>query len=106
MGDNPKRFNVNESESINVLTTPLDFLNLGKIDLIKIDTEGWEFNILKGAISTLEKYKPDLFIEVNDQNMEQCSTNREELFKFLGLLGYHLVGIIDDENYHFTAKYL
>jgi FkbM family methyltransferase len=34
-----------------------------KIDFVKIDTEGAEFEILKGAVKTLKKFKPKILIE-------------------------------------------
>lgn len=35
---------------------------LEEISLIKIDTEGFELNVLEGSMRTLQKYKPDLII--------------------------------------------
>lgn len=32
--------------------------------LIKIDVEGWELHVLRGAISTIQQYRPTLLIEV------------------------------------------
>lgn len=57
-----------------------DILN---IDLIKIDVEGFEFNVLKGAIRTIEKMRPTLFIELNNDNLKQQNTNAKELISFL-----------------------
>jgi FkbM family methyltransferase len=35
---------------------------LDSVDLIKIDTEGFELNILEGSVKTLKNFKPDLMI--------------------------------------------
>lgn len=37
-------------------------MNVERLDLIKIDTEGFELDILKGSIETLKKHRPDLII--------------------------------------------
>lgn len=37
----------------------------GKIDLIKIDTEGFEIDVLVGAKSTLARHRPVIFLEMN-----------------------------------------
>jgi FkbM family methyltransferase len=64
----------NESgyELIKVNTQTLDkFIdenNIPKIDLIKIDVEGHEFELLKGAEKTLEKHKPILIIEIEQRH--------------------------------------
>jgi len=44
----------------------LDDLNLKNIDAIKIDVEGYEFEVLKGMANTLKYNSPAIFIEVHD----------------------------------------
>jgi len=56
--------------------------------LIKIDTEGYEMNILKGAINVLKKYSPALFIEVDDNNLRIQKSSAGELIEFLASLNY------------------
>ena len=52
---------------------PLDYFGFKGIGLIKIDTEGFELPILKGAIKTIEASKPRLIIEVHgDFPVEQA----------------------------------
>jgi FkbM family methyltransferase len=41
----------------------LDSYNFKDIDLIKIDTEGYETNILKGGIKTISKNRPVIYAE-------------------------------------------
>ena len=41
----------------------LDDLNINQLDYIKIDCEGYELNILKGAEQTIKKFKPVIVIE-------------------------------------------
>jgi hypothetical protein len=41
----------------------LDSFDFPNIDLIKIDVEGFEGEILKGAMETIERHKPVLVIE-------------------------------------------
>lgn len=59
----------------------LDSLNLSRVDLIKIDVEGMEEEVLAGAMETIKRCKPVLFIEVlkSDQNA---------IAKTLNALGY------------------
>ncbi len=51
--------------------------------LIKIDCEGTELNVLKGAHNTLETYKPLLYIEFAE--------NRSAILQYLNGLGYAYV---------------
>jgi len=41
----------------------IDFNNLKNIKLIKIDTDGFDYDVLDSSMKTIEKYKPILFFE-------------------------------------------
>ena len=43
----------------------LDGLELGRVDFIKIDVEGYECEVLRGATELIEKHRPSLFVEVH-----------------------------------------
>lgn len=55
--------------------------------LLKIDVEGNELKVFKGAIQTLQKYKPKIIVEIEAAHvgMEQVLAT----FDFLKQLGYH-----------------
>lgn len=89
LGKNPLRFN--DIKAIEVKTDTLDNLfyeNNIPINYLKIDTEGYEYYILKGGIKTLKKYKPLLQIEYHTSNMMQCSVKEEDLNNLLNELNY------------------
>jgi FkbM family methyltransferase len=68
-----------------------------QVDLIKIDTEGAEYHILRGATRLLRRCRPILVLEYFDVNMQQCGVDRGEFDALLRSLGYswHKVGIDD-----------
>lgn len=49
-----------------------------KINLIKIDVEGYEINVLKGAIKTIRSQKPILILEINPKRLKDLSVELEE----------------------------
>lgn len=54
----------------------LDEFNLFNIDYIKIDVDGYELNVLYGAINTIKKYHPLLVIEQENgenRSIEFCT---------------------------------
>jgi FkbM family methyltransferase len=53
-----------------VETKTLDSFNL-KPRVIKIDVEGYEYQVVKGSIKTIKQYMPILMIEVNDSSIIQ-----------------------------------
>ena len=98
MGANPLRFN--NPYPIEVETDTLDnifYNNNIKVNFIKIDTEGWEYNILKGGEKTINKYKPIIQLEYNETNMKQCDINPEQLLNYINELGYKQHNLIDEE---------
>jgi len=61
-----------------------------KIDLIKIDVQGWEKKVLAGAVHTLKSHKPILIIEF--ENFQLCKTNTscKELFDMIRKNDYYI----------------
>lgn len=69
-----------------------------KIDLIKIDVEGYEYEALLGIRGTLEKHKPKLIIEYSYDAYKTLGGNRaENILSILFSLGYKLIDI-DNNN--------
>ncbi|HEY8937846.1 MAG TPA: FkbM family methyltransferase, partial [Cyclobacteriaceae bacterium] len=62
-----------------------------KIDLIKIDVEGFELFVLRGARQLIDKWKPILFIELADVNLKQQNCSAVEVIEFVEGLGYHVL---------------
>jgi len=58
----------------------LDDFDIEDVSIIKIDVEGYELNVLKGAINTIKKYKPDLYMEIT--NEKQYNEILEFLMQF------------------------
>lgn len=52
---------------------PLDDLAIADVGFIKIDVEGHEIEVLKGATATITKNRPVVLIEVKDENLEEVS---------------------------------
>lgn len=61
---------------------------LARVDLIKIDTEGYELQVLRGASGLLRRFGPVLFVEINDDNLRQQGGSANELFDHLRAHGY------------------
>ena len=62
-----------------------------KIDIIKIDAEGLDYRILKGAQLTLKKFKPIIFCEINKFYLDEIS--RVVFNNYLEELGYEVLTV-------------
>ena len=81
----------NRQTSIKIIT--IDSLNLQKVDFIKIDTEFFEKQVLDGAIQTIERTKPNIWIE---------STNKyfKEVHSTLCKLGYVKIRSVNADHFY------
>jgi FkbM family methyltransferase len=107
LGTNLTRFT--DNKQITIETDTLDNLFYHKnipVHFIKIDTEGWEYNILKGGELTIKKYNPVIQMEWNLTNMIQCSVNEEALYKLLTDYGYYEKSMVEEEKLFFPMNYL
>ncbi len=81
-----------------------------KIDLIKIDVEGGEFNVLKGAVKLIQKNKPYIIFETGLGASEFYGTKPEDLYDFfenvLQLKIYTLQNWIDGKVYLSKDEFL
>jgi len=72
---------------------------------IKIDVEGYEYNVLLGGKETILKYKPALFIKLDDNNLSEQGNNAKELIQLIKQFGYKIInaatGCVVDENTNF-----
>ncbi len=58
------------------------------IDFVKIDVEGGELDVLKGAARTLATHHPVLYCELDDRWTASFGYEARDLFAFLQSLGY------------------
>ena len=74
-------------------TRPLDDYDIPKVDFMKIDVEGSEFQVLEGAIGIIEKHRPLIILETFKTNK-----NKERLEIFCKRFGYSR-SYISADNY-------
>jgi FkbM family methyltransferase len=66
----------------------IDQLYLPACDLIQLDVEGYEINILRGAVKTIEKYKPGISCECGNNN---------GIPEFLARYGYKIITTVGSD---------
>ncbi len=78
-----------KGEKVSVTTIDLFFeVNPPKINLIKIDVEGYEMKVLLGGEKLLKRDHPVLFVEINDENLGYHGNSASQLITYLVNIGY------------------
>ena len=94
------QFHVNKSKpgysrisatgEITVPVTTIDDEITGAVDLLKIDVEGGELDVLKGAEKTLSKNRPVILFECGAES-DLPNGYRKDLFNHLSAAGYQIL---------------
>ena len=76
---------------------PLDHFNLTDVDLIKIDVEGYELDVIKGAMETLRNNDPVMIVEQKDRYVIPEEGKHAAVRFLMKELQYRIIGrVVDD----------
>ncbi|MEE3065404.1 MAG: FkbM family methyltransferase [Actinomycetota bacterium] len=75
-------------QSIDVPVKRLDDLHLDNVGLIKIDVEGHELAVLRGAVDTLTRNQPTIVVEAEERHHPDAVAGITRLLSGLGYVGY------------------
>jgi FkbM family methyltransferase len=79
----------NEVE-VTTLDAFCDRERLMRVDLIKVDVEGSEVALLRGAEETIRRFRPILMIEVNPAALQRFGYGSSDLIQAIGRHGYRM----------------
>lgn len=86
-------FKSNEEIEVQVKTIPLDeVVQEEPVLLLKIDVQGWEYHVLKGASKLLSRKKgeaPYLIYEEDERLLQASNSSAKEIREFLHSVGYN-----------------
>jgi FkbM family methyltransferase len=81
-------------DDIAVDTTTLDSFvesaGLERLNLLKIDVEGHEARVLRGAAKAIRRFQPDMFIEAIDSHLNSSGSSRMELLGMIAGMDYRI----------------
>lgn len=81
-------------------------LNLTRVDAIKVDVEGAEVYVLRGAVNTLKRFHPKLVVEMMPAQLAQLHTTPDDLIAVIRGAGYNLRKPLNPEksDWEWTAQ--
>jgi FkbM family methyltransferase len=82
--------------SYTVPVVKLDDEGLDNVDMIKIDTQGWELDALKGMTELIKSWRPWIMFEINE-DVDLCC-------KFMEDLDYDVVYVKSKRNFIWAPK--
>jgi FkbM family methyltransferase len=90
IGATPLRFRPVSTREVPVITLDefVEQHNIPRVHFMKLDTEGSEYYILRGAQKMIARDHPIIIMEYNETNMRQCGVCKEDLHALLSSLGY------------------
>lgn len=91
-------------KSYQVSCISIDSMNLERVDLIKVDTEGAELKVLKGSINTIRRCRPRLLmVEVVEEAMRLHGDSLLELLALMNDINYEPYIIKGSELINYNA---
>ncbi|MDX2212481.1 MAG: FkbM family methyltransferase [Oculatellaceae cyanobacterium bins.114] len=92
-----QRVRVTEKITVPVTTLDIEWEAIGKpfVSVIKIDVEGAELDVLKGALSCIYNQQPSILLEWNATNLKAYNCQPEVLLDFAEKLEYQVFSVPD-----------
>lgn len=88
---------VDPNGNITVEQKTLDSFGFDEVDFIKIDVEGWEHNVIKGAVETIKRNRPVMIVEQKPNNAEMHGMKQFGATNLLKKLGMREVANISGD---------
>jgi len=91
---------IKSAESVPAVTID-DFCRekeIPRVNLIKIDTDGHEYSILRGAQKSLGRFLPYIIFEIGIYVMEERGISFEQYYDYLSSFGYTLINAKNGKN--------
>jgi len=71
-----------------------------RLDFMKVDVDSYDFELLKGAVKTLQTLKPMITIELN-YALNLRNATEQEVIDWLTVMDYYLAYVTNDQNHTF-----
>jgi FkbM family methyltransferase len=85
-----------EGEEVELVT--LDSLKLGRVDFVKIDVEGYEFDVVRGGENLIRMSRPVIIVEQKEGNAERYGIRQRDAVDQLAAWGMQEVACIGGDH--------
>ncbi len=80
---------------VSMLDRVVEEQELPRVDLVKIDVEGYEPAVLRGAARTLRRFHPVVLLEIEDRHLARFGADSSLVVDVMAGHGYRMFALID-----------
>lgn len=82
----------------NTDAVPLDNFGYERLDFLKIDVEGMELDVLRGAENTIKLHQPVMLIEINQATLNRKGISSNDVFDYLTSINYTFRNVYEGQG--------
>lgn len=83
----------------------IDSYELTNVSVMKIDVQGYEKKVLIGAKETIQKNRPIIYIEIEEDQLELFGDTQQEIFELLTEYGYSYTRFDEGKPYQTNSGF-
>lgn len=81
--------------TVSTLDTVLEERGVDRLDLIKVDVEGYEPAVLRGAARSIERFRPALLVEIEDRHLAKFGADGTTVVDLMRAHGYGMATLVE-----------
>jgi FkbM family methyltransferase len=82
--------------TVSTLDAVLEERGVDRLDLIKLDVEGYEPAVLRGAARSIERFRPVLLVEIEDRHLAKFGADAAGVVEQMQAHGYGMATLVED----------
>jgi FkbM family methyltransferase len=72
-----------------IVTLDQFFIDLDRLDFLKIDVDGFDFKVLEGAKGIIQRLRPTVFIELSEIDLNRNDSSVKDIINYFDEINYH-----------------
>jgi FkbM family methyltransferase len=85
-----RKLNAIETE-VNTIDNFVMTKKLSKVNFIKIDAEGAEYDVIRGGAAVFKKYRPNIILAIHPEPIAKKGDRMEDIYDFMEQLRYNIL---------------
>lgn len=87
---------MDEEYSGEIVTLDEFFIDLDRLDFLKIDVDGFDFRVLEGAKRLIQTFRPTVFIELSEVDLNRNNSSVSDILNYFDEMNY--IGSLENQS--------